>query len=355
MATQFCWASQQPLGHDVGLQTQAPAAPQAWPLAQGAQAAPAVPQAALPCAAYATHVPSVLQQPFGHDVASQAHLPFVPQRWPDAHATQAPPPVPPVVAVAVAQTPAVVQHPLHESLPHAQTPALHDCDGAQATQAAPEVPQAATVGDVTHWPLSSQQPDGHEAALQPTGTSVGPASGSDPAPPPRPPVAVPPAPATAPALPVVPAIPVPALPVTPALPVPALPVPALPVTPAAPVVPPPAVPGPPTPVAPGDPSPARPTHPAAASASAQTSVRKSKKLSDEERIAASGGTFFIQLSREIRNPQRPRVADARRKKRRRAKKRNHRRRLVVARLQLQPPVPSDRYRTPAYGNSPASP
>jgi len=44
VATQLPVESQQPPGQDDGVQPQAPVAPQAWPLAQGAQLAPLVPQ-----------------------------------------------------------------------------------------------------------------------------------------------------------------------------------------------------------------------------------------------------------------------------------------------------------------------
>ena len=56
-ATQRPWASQQPLGHDVGLQTQAPAGPHAWPEAQAAHVAPAVPHTPVDWPAYAMQVP----------------------------------------------------------------------------------------------------------------------------------------------------------------------------------------------------------------------------------------------------------------------------------------------------------
>jgi hypothetical protein len=51
VATHLPVESQQPLGHDAGVQAQRPALLQAWPLAQGPQVAPAVPQAFIDCAA----------------------------------------------------------------------------------------------------------------------------------------------------------------------------------------------------------------------------------------------------------------------------------------------------------------
>ncbi len=51
VATHLPVASQQPVGHDVGVQPQAPVAPQIWPVAQVPQVAPAVPQALVDWAA----------------------------------------------------------------------------------------------------------------------------------------------------------------------------------------------------------------------------------------------------------------------------------------------------------------
>ena len=76
--------SQQPFGHEVGLQTQRPAVSQAWPVAHAAQAAPAVPQAAAAWPALGTQVPFDWQQPFGQDAGVQAHLPVASQVCPAA-------------------------------------------------------------------------------------------------------------------------------------------------------------------------------------------------------------------------------------------------------------------------------
>jgi hypothetical protein len=86
--------SQQPFGHEVGLQTHRPAASHAWPEAHAAQAAPAVPQVAAAWLAYGTQVPFDWQQPFGQDADVQAHLPVASQVCPAAHAAHAPPAVP---------------------------------------------------------------------------------------------------------------------------------------------------------------------------------------------------------------------------------------------------------------------
>jgi hypothetical protein len=74
-ATQCCWLSQQPFGHDDGVQAHTPVALQVWSLAQGLHMAPAAPQVLWLCDAYGRQVPSLLQQPFGQEVASHAHLP----------------------------------------------------------------------------------------------------------------------------------------------------------------------------------------------------------------------------------------------------------------------------------------
>jgi len=81
--------SQQPPGHEVGLQTHVPAGPHACPAAHGAHAAPAVPHVPVACAAYATHVPFAWQQPDGHDAGVQAHFPVASHVWPAVHGAHA--------------------------------------------------------------------------------------------------------------------------------------------------------------------------------------------------------------------------------------------------------------------------
>jgi hypothetical protein len=68
------------------------------PVAHMPQALPPLPQALLDCADCAMHWPVELQQPLGHDVALQTHCPMEPQAWPVPHAAQAAPPVPQLVA-----------------------------------------------------------------------------------------------------------------------------------------------------------------------------------------------------------------------------------------------------------------
>jgi len=62
------------------------------------QALPAEPHAVADCADSATQRPCESQQPFGHDVGLQTHLPDVSQVCPAAHAVQAAPAVPQVAA-----------------------------------------------------------------------------------------------------------------------------------------------------------------------------------------------------------------------------------------------------------------
>lgn len=145
---------QQPPGHDVPLQTQAPwtqacPASQAGPephahvplLAQLSAVAPqvlqeppAVPQLVSVCA---SHTP-LRQQPSGQDVALQTHVPPT-HAWPCAHSL-----LPPQV----------------------QAPAVHASErvASHAKHAAPAVPQVASTALVHVVPLS-QHPVGHEAAL----------------------------------------------------------------------------------------------------------------------------------------------------------------------------------------------
>jgi hypothetical protein len=62
------------------------------------QALPAEPHAVVDCADSATQRPCESQQPLGHDVGLQTHLPVASQVWPAAHAAQAAPAVPHVAA-----------------------------------------------------------------------------------------------------------------------------------------------------------------------------------------------------------------------------------------------------------------
>ena len=87
---------QQPIVHVVGSQLQAPLVlSQSCPVPHGEQAAPAVPQEVGDSDAHGWHVPFDVQQPFGHEVASQTQVPLVlSHSWPIGHIAHATPPVP---------------------------------------------------------------------------------------------------------------------------------------------------------------------------------------------------------------------------------------------------------------------
>jgi hypothetical protein len=152
-ATHVPLESQQPFGHDAGVQTHVPAGPQVCPDAHAPQTAPAAPHAPGDWPAYIRHVPLAWQQPLGHDAGVQAHLPVASQVWPVTHGAQALPWLPQAWSLAGSHRPPVVQQPLHEARSHAHAPAVHACDGAHGAQSAPAMPQAAAVGGVTHRPF----------------------------------------------------------------------------------------------------------------------------------------------------------------------------------------------------------
>jgi hypothetical protein len=145
-------AVQQPSGHDAALHPQMPVATlQSSPCAQAAHAAPPVPHDALDSAPYGSHVPVVVQQPFGHDVASQTHCPFVVlHAWPAAHALHTDPVAPHEVfdsLPSISQVPFAVQQPLHDPPPQLQAPIEHAWPFAHELQAAPAVPQVPPLCD----------------------------------------------------------------------------------------------------------------------------------------------------------------------------------------------------------------
>jgi hypothetical protein len=85
---------QQPLGHEVASQTHWPVVLlHSWPLAQAAHVAPLVPQDGFDSEAYASHVPVVppLQQPLGQVLASHEQTPVVVSHRPFAQDAQAAP------------------------------------------------------------------------------------------------------------------------------------------------------------------------------------------------------------------------------------------------------------------------
>jgi hypothetical protein len=88
---------QQPLGHDVASQTHCPVVRlHSCPAAQAPQVAPPVPHEALDSEAYVWHVPLAppLQQPAGQVTASHEQVPLVVSHSPFAQLLHAAPPVP---------------------------------------------------------------------------------------------------------------------------------------------------------------------------------------------------------------------------------------------------------------------
>jgi hypothetical protein len=93
--------------------------------------------------AYATHAP-LLQQPLAHELALQTHAPLE-QVVPVPHALQLAPPVPQVELLDVRQTPVESQQPLgHEVALQTQLPPEQAWPVAHALQAAPPLPQVPT-------------------------------------------------------------------------------------------------------------------------------------------------------------------------------------------------------------------
>ncbi len=87
---------QQPMGHEAASQTHCPVAVlHSWPAPQGAHAAPLAPQEVLLSAEVASHVPvgPPLQQPLGQVLASQAQVPVFVSHSPFVHVELAAPPV----------------------------------------------------------------------------------------------------------------------------------------------------------------------------------------------------------------------------------------------------------------------
>ena len=164
---------QQPLGHEIESQRHAPRLLlHSSPVAQAEQAAPAVPQEMLVSELYGSHVPfgPPLQQPLGHEVASQTHCPvLVLQSSIAPHALQLAPPAPhdPLFSLLSASHEPALQQPPHEAPPHEHAPAAQACPPAHAAQLEPLAPHSEDVCDAyaTHV-LLLQQPPGHDVASQ---------------------------------------------------------------------------------------------------------------------------------------------------------------------------------------------
>jgi hypothetical protein len=141
---------QQPPGHVVASQVQVPLVVSHRPFEHGEQVAPAVPQDVPDCEPHGSHVPvgPPLQQPLGHEVASQMQLPLVlSQSRLEPHAPQVAPAVPHDCADSDAQGSQVpegppLQQPLgHEVASHTQLPVeLHSVPDGHALHATPALP-----------------------------------------------------------------------------------------------------------------------------------------------------------------------------------------------------------------------
>jgi hypothetical protein len=87
-------------------------------------------------------VPSLAQQPSGHDVASQAQCPVLVHSWPAGHAAQTAPPAPheSFDSADSGSQPPALQQPAHAVPPHAHIPFEHAPPAPQEPHAAPPVP-----------------------------------------------------------------------------------------------------------------------------------------------------------------------------------------------------------------------
>lgn len=133
---------QQPLGHELALQPHVPL-PHASPFGHEPHAAPPVPQEVLDCEEYASQVPVDVQQPIGQEALLHTQLPLALHTWPVGHAAQVAPLLPHEVLPSLesaSHAPAVVQHPAHAPPPHEQLPFVHESPELHELHAAPAVP-----------------------------------------------------------------------------------------------------------------------------------------------------------------------------------------------------------------------
>jgi len=136
---------QQPLEQEVASQAHWPVVLlHSCPDAHGPQLLPPAPQEPLDSEAYASHVPVVppLQQPLGHEVASQTHWPLPLHSWPKAHALHATPDAPhdELDSLETGSHAPALQQPAQDAPPHVHAPPEHDSPVAHAPQAAPSMP-----------------------------------------------------------------------------------------------------------------------------------------------------------------------------------------------------------------------
>jgi hypothetical protein len=164
---------QQPFGHELASQTHSPfALLQSCSEAQDPHAAPLAPHEVLDSAAYSSHVPVDEQQPAHPEVELHTHCPLPLHIVPVGHPPQAAPPAPHEVFDWLENASHVLpplQHPEHVPPlePHEHSPPEHDAPREQGLQALPAAPHSALVWEPkrTH-ALPLQQPVGHVLALQ---------------------------------------------------------------------------------------------------------------------------------------------------------------------------------------------
>lgn len=137
---------QHPFGHDVASQTHCPVVLlHSCPEAHPAHAAPPVPQDVFDSEPYASHVPLLVQQPIGQELASHTHVPVVVlHSWPAGQAAHVTPLFPHDVLVSpvrASQAPAPVQQPAHIVPPQVHVPVVeHESPVAHEVHATPPVP-----------------------------------------------------------------------------------------------------------------------------------------------------------------------------------------------------------------------
>jgi hypothetical protein len=141
---------QQPNVHELESHTHWPVVLlHSWPEEQAPQVSPPVPQEVLLSEPYSSHVPVMppLQQPSGHEVASQTHCPIPLHSWPDGHAAQTAPPEPHEVfdsLVGASHLSLAVQQPGQDVPAQEQAPLVQFSPGAQELHAPPPVPHCVT-------------------------------------------------------------------------------------------------------------------------------------------------------------------------------------------------------------------
>jgi len=138
----------------------------------GEHVAPAVPHEVSPSDAHGSQVPFAppLQQPFGHEVASHTHWPlFLSHSRPLLQAAQVAPLAPQTAPSLVrgVHVPVVVQQPLQEPPPHAQTPLVQASPPAHGWQDPPLVPhdRGPCPAYSSHAPPAVQHPLAQEVEL----------------------------------------------------------------------------------------------------------------------------------------------------------------------------------------------